>query len=490
MRLLISKGKRGKYVTLSHCWGAKMNITTTNENLNERVAGVDWNELSLTFQHAIQTTCELGFRYLWIDALCIIQGDLGDWQRESSQMYAVYSNCALMISADHAADGQGGCFNSPAPAPWNVRSGDCGVHVAVRKAKYHAGFYRANKSEFYQRLAPLATRAWAFQEGTLAPRTLHFGVDELIWACGGMVTCECGGEGRNFGSGGGRKFIFKSCDIEGFVEKIWYGLLGDYMPRLLTKPEDRLSAMSGLARSFEEQWKVMKARYNAKSAVTSTEVGDITALDVPKDPGMYLAGLWSNHLDTGLRWVRYPISDTSPLLPKPSQYLAPSWSWASINAPAKYTSARKPIKEITFIHATCTPDGPDPMGPVKHGILKLSGPVIYLKLAVNTPVPDIIANPTRVYVLKDSTRLDVSANFIPDYSLSKEDTELAIREGIDVCGLVMSEDFVMILKTKSWLGELVYERIGSLNFIEGWLDRSEQPKKWAVNAVRKEITIV
>jgi hypothetical protein len=478
-----------------------MEITTTGTNLAERVAGIRWEDLPRTFQDAIHITHELGFTYLWIDALCILQGDLRDWQRESGRMYAVYSNCALMISADHAADGQGGCFNPPAPEPWIVKSSEYGALVAVRRAKHHAGAYRAHRSEGYKRLAPLATRAWAFQELTLAPRVLHFAADELIWNCGGGITCQCGGITKDLG-GEGVKFLFKGCKIKAFVERIWYGLLGDYIPRLLTKPEDRLPAISGLAKSFEARWKIMKVRYEAtrvaaKSAraksttsasAESDELDDTTTMAIPKDPGTYLAGLWSNYLDTGLLWTHpFPISVASPpLVSKPSSYLAPSWSWASINAAAGYTAARKPVQGISIIHAACTPDGLDPMGTVKDGNIVLTGPIIPFKLTMRIPVADS----RQFYFLRDYSGRDVSANYIPDYAFKWEDMGLVSHESLDVFGLVMSDDFVMVLRKKIGLGENVYERIGSLNFLEGCFECWEQPKEWILDAVKKELTIV
>ncbi len=193
------------------------------------------------------------------------------------------------------------------------------------------------------------------KESTLAPRVLHFAADELLWTCGGHMTCQCGGLLRDGGLGlGSRKFVFKGCDIDEFVERVWYGLLGDYLPRLLTKPEDRLPAMSGLAKSFFAQWKMMKARCMAMivsgesspariTTTVSTERGELddtmSTTFIPKDPGTYLAGLWSNYLDTGLQWTR-PIIDgrsriSSPLISKTPSYMAPSWSWASSNAAAQ-----------------------------------------------------------------------------------------------------------------------------------------------------------
>ena len=38
--------------------------------------------------------------------------------------------------------------------------------------------------------APVNTRAWVVQERLLAPRTLHFGRDQLFWECRTFEACE------------------------------------------------------------------------------------------------------------------------------------------------------------------------------------------------------------------------------------------------------------------------------------------------------------
>jgi len=78
--LLETHGRRGKYFTLSHCWGRQHLITTTTQNLEERKKGIPWPELSKTFQEAIQITREFGCQYLWIDSLCILQDSVQDWE--------------------------------------------------------------------------------------------------------------------------------------------------------------------------------------------------------------------------------------------------------------------------------------------------------------------------------------------------------------------------------------------------------------------------
>jgi hypothetical protein len=47
--------------------------------------------LPKTFKDAIELTRRLGFQYIWIDALCIIQDGRDDWKRECSLMGEVYA---------------------------------------------------------------------------------------------------------------------------------------------------------------------------------------------------------------------------------------------------------------------------------------------------------------------------------------------------------------------------------------------------------------
>lgn len=75
------------YLALSHCWGSdpsKM-LTTTKATYNERRVGITVRSLPKTFH----VTRELGYQYIWIDALCIIQDSPTDWETESIKMGAV-----------------------------------------------------------------------------------------------------------------------------------------------------------------------------------------------------------------------------------------------------------------------------------------------------------------------------------------------------------------------------------------------------------------
>ncbi|KAF7578386.1 hypothetical protein PtrM4_026260 [Pyrenophora tritici-repentis] len=56
-----------------------------------------------TFRDAIEATIRLGFRYIWIDALCIIQDDVQNWKQGAASMAMVYRNAVCNLGAHAAA---------------------------------------------------------------------------------------------------------------------------------------------------------------------------------------------------------------------------------------------------------------------------------------------------------------------------------------------------------------------------------------------------
>jgi hypothetical protein len=70
VKLVESKALRGvvKYITLSHSWGKILPCKLTRECFEVYKSGIMSSSLPLTFQHAIDLTRRLDYRYLWIDA--------------------------------------------------------------------------------------------------------------------------------------------------------------------------------------------------------------------------------------------------------------------------------------------------------------------------------------------------------------------------------------------------------------------------------------
>ncbi|XP_014554914.1 hypothetical protein COCVIDRAFT_82223, partial [Bipolaris victoriae FI3] len=100
VRLVVSHGRFDRYIALSHCWGLREPITTTKDNFDRHVKeGIEIDDLPQTFRDAVEVVRALGFQYLWIDSLCIVQQDCEDWQREAAQMPEVYANAAVTITS-------------------------------------------------------------------------------------------------------------------------------------------------------------------------------------------------------------------------------------------------------------------------------------------------------------------------------------------------------------------------------------------------------
>jgi hypothetical protein len=77
-------------------------------------------QLSQTLQDAIEITRLLGFQYLWVDSMCMIQDDDNDWLQEANAMGAIYENAYCTLAA---TDGIDGSFNL-LPDNLNAGSGE------------------------------------------------------------------------------------------------------------------------------------------------------------------------------------------------------------------------------------------------------------------------------------------------------------------------------------------------------------------------------
>ncbi|KAK7966438.1 uncharacterized protein PG986_000715 [Apiospora aurea] len=169
---------RDKYATLSHCWGQGWRCTLNKANLEDRKAGVPWKELPKTFQDAIRFCLRRDLHYLWIDSLCIIQDDPGDWQLESAKMADTYQNSYITLAATAAATRGIGMF----PKKVYVLHGGPSPSVSLDLP----AVYEVHARE------PATHEGWAFQERLLSPRALHFCKEEMVWECRSVTGCECG----------------------------------------------------------------------------------------------------------------------------------------------------------------------------------------------------------------------------------------------------------------------------------------------------------
>ena len=387
LRLMETNGQvQAPYVVLSHCWGRAGWTRTTRTNLASLKQEIPWTALSKTFQDAILVTQELGFQYIWIDGLCIVQDDRSDWEYHVSTMADIFSNAQICIAASKAESGQEGCFSrhtdklvelgGPTPRQlrnkllWNPyyldgrdRNGQPKKFVAQLKTPH--GLYNGmTPSE------PLLRRAWVFQEQILSPRIIHFASGELYFECKHHVACECRGwQSRS-----------NTPQWETRWRKAYEFLIQKPVRKYITQEE-----RSASSRQQFEAYRALIERF--------TEL-DITAeLDrLPALSGVfsgrqdqYLAGMWQGILLESLHWTALPYGSKF-MARRPSQYRAPTWSWASIESPIRhvetdfYKTEHSPKMMAKIIEVQCTPAGRDPRGCVSGGYLRIEGPTLEVEV--------------------------------------------------------------------------------------------------------------
>ncbi|KAH8687932.1 heterokaryon incompatibility protein-domain-containing protein [Tricladium varicosporioides] len=193
--LLETFGQRGKYLTLSHCWGGGSPIKTTKENIERH-----WNEIKLanlprTFRDAVHVTRKLGYKYLWIDSLCIIQDDRKDWEFEAVMMHQYYKQSLLTIAAAAGNNSDAGLFqdrdglnNRPVKLQFtDINSSSRQLYAYTNSMSFELQI--SSLSSSYKPI-PLYDRAWVFQEQALSPRTLTYAQDRSSWRCQEMLFDE------------------------------------------------------------------------------------------------------------------------------------------------------------------------------------------------------------------------------------------------------------------------------------------------------------
>jgi hypothetical protein len=174
-----------KYVTLSYVWGQVAVLKTTRDNkamLHQRgslLPDAKQYNIPETIRDAMRLTQSLGLRYLWIDALCIVQDDEDSKKQYLNAMASIYAQSYLTIVAAEGED-----------ASWGLRG--TGGHSRPRDLRWpiinfpgKPMMIRMGEAEIGD-LSKWNMRGWTFQEKAFARRMLVFnGI--VTWNC---ATCH------------------------------------------------------------------------------------------------------------------------------------------------------------------------------------------------------------------------------------------------------------------------------------------------------------
>ncbi|KAI2622192.1 HET-domain-containing protein [Hypomontagnella submonticulosa] len=290
-------GFREPYIALSYCWGKTEFLRTKTSNISSLMDGFNLEELPATMQDAVHITQRLGLRYIWIDALCIIQDSEKDWEEQSAKMCSIYEQAYLTIVASSSSSADISFLDHSRPPKFQYRVTNEPDLILTARPEFRNGFHYYALHRDTVRQEPIITRGWTLQESILATRAIYYSTEELQWQCISTRSCECQLPLRDFQA---PKFDAKQNQRE--ILEQWKSIVLMYTQRQLTYTKDKLPAMSGICQSIHRRtgWK-------------------------------YLAGLWEDRLIFHLLWHKPAHLYTGDWkCPFSSEYIAPSFSWASL----------------------------------------------------------------------------------------------------------------------------------------------------------------
>ena len=276
-----------EYVALSYCWGGDQPAKATKARVDDYYLAIPLLALPATLQDAVHVTASLGFKYLWVDAMCIIQDDPQDLTDQLAVMRKIYRGASITIVASQGTKSTDGFLDareSFRPFALRARSDDVDqMEILVCP--------QATPLE----QAHIFKRGWAFQEWLLSPRLITFGEVNVGLICLESHTPDGGAADQR-----GHNFVHQRPEmLESKVHpQAWANMVLQYSNLDLTVCTDKLPAIGGLAEEY------------ARS----------------HPAGTYFAGLWEKDFIWQLLWRHQSVYKAQ----RSQTYSGPTWSWCSI----------------------------------------------------------------------------------------------------------------------------------------------------------------
>lgn len=342
----------GGHICLSYCWGttpkdAPWKLTT--KSIQQFTTEICLSLLPQTLHDGIMWTRTLGERYIWIDSMCILQDSPEDWQREASNMASIYGSATMtLVAASNSV--YGGMSDRRNPLRNSAASLDL-QEGSSRSIIYLLPNGQPRKTPV---TPPTDERGWCYQEDLLSSRFVKMTQKSVLW--------QCVGDGSSPATRAqGLERLGKHPPYRWYT--LWYRLIERYSNKSLTHPKDKLPAFFGIA---------------CDKAGTDYFAGFLKA-----DP-------W-----VSLLWCR----DENQIRRRPGhryeEYVAPSWSWASVDAPVLFYEAsgrhwRKPQLEPSPMdpelhHVEIQPASFFDTGAVKKGRIEISAYIVVVRTASVEP---------------------------------------------------------------------------------------------------------
>lgn len=248
-----------RFLAPSYVWGSAETAKLTHANLLRFLQpGALWQQsLPQTLLDAMGLVSTLGERYIWIDALCIVQDDSAEVDHVISRMNLIYQGAYLTIIAAAGDDANAGLPGlrpeSRPPRPDKIPLGPLRFTNLIHDLSASNDDVTSNTR--------WATRSWTFQEGILSRRRLIFTAEQIYWICSKFTRCEqIHLEGTCFSRTCNRALVrrerenpFSITLPEAGIEEL-FAYVCQYSMTELRDPSDRLDAFKGML-SFTQSMK-------------------------------------------------------------------------------------------------------------------------------------------------------------------------------------------------------------------------------------------
>lgn len=162
------------FVALSYRWGNHSWPKVTKEILAtlRKPASLVTAHVAPIVRHAMSVTSLIGERYLWVDALCIIQDDSADTVHQLNLMGAFYASALITIVAAEGDSVEGILGLKGVSSPLRARQtlipfGE--EKLVFPKTSINLGRYQS--------------RGWTYQEYIMSQRRLIFADGKIHWDC-------------------------------------------------------------------------------------------------------------------------------------------------------------------------------------------------------------------------------------------------------------------------------------------------------------------
>ncbi|KAL7925258.1 heterokaryon incompatibility domain-containing protein [Trichoderma austrokoningii] len=309
------------YAALSYVWGSAAVFKTMRDNIDmlTKTNGLPVPSFPKSIRDAMILAKELGFQYIWIDSLCIIQDSAEDKVQQLRMMDRIYSRASLTIVAAAGSHADAG-IPGLQPESRSRKQHTARILEDLTLVALHPDTHRSAAATTWN------TRGWTYQERLLSKRCLFsfpdgsvsFQCSMAVWGedyhaetphlkcCAPMMDISLNRSWMAPGTVKERGIPTVHVSDTSYLRE-YCRLVEEYTGRDMSYASDRLLGISGVL------------------DVLQSEFG-LSFINGLPEAIIYMALLWQPR--NKLKRV--------PTDPKTSLPLFPSWSWTGWTGPVGY----------------------------------------------------------------------------------------------------------------------------------------------------------